>query len=449
MALDIFREKGAPLAQQVFDWRGIAQPPHSKLDDDAFTRVRGLFARAIEGSAVRLGHAGARTSRELSPILSEVRRVESHQQCAVTLLGPPDEDALETMLGLDQLAIEATANIVQNEPDPYLASVYDFTLVECVDRLYRHAALYDRLEGRDANTILQSYTDIVPGRPVSVAHRHPLDDLRRPYDRTCASPLSKIHAVTLLAISSEIRDTAIAALTSTPDPLARQLHAELASLAEQHVTTYASILDPDETFLERWLIHEATEVWAYWSCAATETNTTARKTYERFLDFELGHLHVVMELLRSAEGRDATQILPATLPTPLAFESQRSHVRSALTRCTELRADGTELVPPEREARRSIERRDALNAPGSPSEMVAAGYRYTTGGELSALPPATVAELAPAAAIERVLEEPPPSRPVPLRSGRVRKTGDGNGGRDVHAHARPVGLTRTARGGRR
>ena len=69
--------------------------------------------------------------------------------------------------------IEVTAAVAQLEPDPYLAQVYRFGLLEDFDHLYRYSALLDRLEGKDANNILQSYTDIVPGRPTVVEHRAP------------------------------------------------------------------------------------------------------------------------------------------------------------------------------------------------------------------------------------------------------------------------------------
>jgi len=41
----------------------------------------------------------------------------------------------------------------------------------------------DRMMGSDSNNILQSYTDILPGRPTVVEHRAPEDDLRRCYNR--------------------------------------------------------------------------------------------------------------------------------------------------------------------------------------------------------------------------------------------------------------------------
>ena len=84
-----------------------------------------------------------------------------------------------------------------SEPDPYLAQVYRFGLLEDFDHLYRYSALLDRLEGKDANNILQSYTDILPGRPTVVEHRAPEDDLRRPYDRAdrrAAHQAARAHA---------------------------------------------------------------------------------------------------------------------------------------------------------------------------------------------------------------------------------------------------------------
>jgi hypothetical protein len=40
MGLRLLDQKGTPLDRQVFTWRELAGAPYSKLDDDAFTRVR-------------------------------------------------------------------------------------------------------------------------------------------------------------------------------------------------------------------------------------------------------------------------------------------------------------------------------------------------------------------------------------------------------------------------
>lgn len=53
MSLDLLNEKGVPLEQQKFTWRDIVQIPTSKLDDDAFTRVRIILMNGMASSPKR------------------------------------------------------------------------------------------------------------------------------------------------------------------------------------------------------------------------------------------------------------------------------------------------------------------------------------------------------------------------------------------------------------
>jgi hypothetical protein len=386
VALDLFKEKGVPLDRQDFTWKDLVQRPYSKLDDDAFTRVRVILMNGIEADSVRFKHIASRVSRQLREPLALIRRVEHHQQTMVNWLNPADQNPLETTLGFEQVAIEVTASVAQREPDPYMAQAYRFGLLEDFDHLYRYAALYDRLEGKDPNALIQSYSDIRPGRPTVVEHRHPLDDLRRPYDSRTAHPLTKIHALLITAAEFQTHDYYMTIGPMFADPVARQLYAEIASIEEQHVTQYGSLSDPDESLLEKWLLHEAMELYSYQSCLAYEGNPRVRAIWERFVDYELGHLHYVMELFQRLEGRDPAEVLPATLPDPVEFKSHREFVRRVLSQEVDLRANGPDFVdkaelPP---GHRSLVYRDGLNAQGSPSETVAAGYQWTPGSEVAA-----------------------------------------------------------------
>ncbi|HEX9820023.1 MAG TPA: hypothetical protein VGD07_10460 [Methylomirabilota bacterium] len=383
MAINLLRDTGTPLEQQRFTWRDLVQAPYSKLRDDAFTRVRVILMNGIESEALRFSHACARMNGPWQAALAQVRRVEQHQQTMVNWLNPADQDPLETTIGFEQVAIEVTASVAEKEPDPYLAQVFRFGLLEDFDHLYRYSALMDRLMGKDASTLVQSYSDIVPGRPTVVEHRHPLDDLRKPYDRRRAAPLTKLHALTIMAGEHQTHDYYMTIGPLFADPVARQLYAEIASIEEQHVTQYESIIDPGETWLEKWLLHEAGEVYNYWSCVESEENPRIRAVWERFLDYELGHVRVVARLFEETEGRDAAEILPERLPEPIRYASHRDFVREVLRRELTLSAVGAEFVDREQESEATRTYRDHMNSEGSPSETVAAGYTWRPGTELT------------------------------------------------------------------
>ncbi|HEY0707222.1 MAG TPA: hypothetical protein VGG33_10505 [Polyangia bacterium] len=385
MTLDLFAEKGVPLDRQVFTWREMAGPPYSKLNDDAFTRVRVILMNGIEAESVRFSHAMARLDARLRGPLARVRRIDHHQGTLVNWLNPPDQTPLDTTIGYEQTAIEVTAAVAQREPDPYLAQVYRFGMLEDFDHLYRFTALMDRVEGRDANNLLQGYTDIRPGRPTLDEHRDPMDDLRDHYDRTKANSLTKLNALVILSAEHQVRDYYQNIGPSFTDPVARMLYAEIGSIEEQHVTQYESIIDPGETAMEKWLLHEATEVYGYWSCLQQESNPRIKGIWERFLSYELGQLHFVMDLMKELDRRDPQEFLQNTLPDPIKFESQRKFIRQVLSAEADLRAVGPTFIPRSQEGANapSPQYRRQLNSEGSPSETVAEGYCWSPGTELS------------------------------------------------------------------
>ena len=382
MAFSLFDAKGIALDKQRFTWRDLVQKPISKLDDDAFTRVRVILINGLENEALRFSHMAARFNRDLRLPLAQVRRTEQHQATMVNWLIAPDHSPLETTIAYEQVAIEITAAIAQREPDPYLAQVYRFGLLEDFDHLYRYSALLDRLEGKDANNILQSYTDILPGRPTMEHHRAPEDDLRMPYDAKKADFLTKLHALTIVSAEYQTHDYYMNVGPLFSDSLARQLYAEIASVEEQHVTQYESMLDPNESWIEQWVLHEANECYNYYSCVEQETNHHVRAIWERFLDYELGHFHTACAALKTVENRDPAEIITADFASPLEFRSQREFVRKVLVGEVDLRTDGPQFVPRGKEGPASVIYRNMINADGSPSEAVASGYIWMPGTEL-------------------------------------------------------------------
>ncbi|MBI6576807.1 hypothetical protein V2I68_11265 [Pseudomonas viridiflava] len=380
---NLLDNKGTPLDKQHFTWKEMAGKPISKLDDDAFTRVRVILMNGVESDALRLKHFGSRFHKALRDPLAQVRRAEQHQMTMVNWLLSADHSPLETTVAYEQTAIEITAAVAQTEPDPYQAQTYRFGLLEDFDHLYRYSAMLDRLEGKDANNILQGYTDLVPGRPTSEHHRAPQDDLRENYQKDQAKLITKIHAALITAAEYQTHDYYMNIGPTFADPVARALYAEIASVEEQHVTQYGSLQDPDETFIEKWLIHEAMEVYAYASCAEQEDNPRIKAMWERFVDYELGHLNMACELFKNLERRDPAEILGGQLPEMIAFKSQRDFVRTTLAAEVDLRAHGINYVNKQDENQASLDYRARLNAQGVPASVASAGYNWQPGTELN------------------------------------------------------------------
>ena len=323
MAFSLFEAKGIQVDNQRFTWRDLVQKPISKLDDDAFTRVRTILMNGLEHEALRFGHMAARFNADLRLPLAKVRRAEQHQATIVNWLIGADHSPLETTIAYEQTAIEVTAAMAQREPDPYLAQVYRFGLLEDFDHLYRYSAMLDRLEGKDANNILQSYTDILPARPTVEHHRAPEDDLRTPYNAKTATFLTKLHALAIVAGETQTQNYYLSIGPLFSDPLARQLYAEIASVEEQHVTQYSSMPDPSESWLEQWLLHEANKCYNNYSCVEQETNHHVKAIWERFLDYELGHFHMACDALKQYARRDPAEIITTDFAAPLELRSQR------------------------------------------------------------------------------------------------------------------------------
>jgi hypothetical protein len=156
-------------------------------------------------------------------------------------------------------------------------------------------------------------------------------------------------------------------------PDVRKLYAEISNVEEEHVTQYECLIDPNETWLERWVMHEFTEVANYYTCYETEGDPRIRAIWDTFLAYELEHLRIAAEALQRIEGRDAEELCGSDLPTPATFETNREYVTQVLMETGELR-----LIPDGEWAKiaelpadwLSYKYQDLVNAGLSPSEAV-------------------------------------------------------------------------------
>lgn len=370
-----FDMEGMPIEEQPMSWKDMVPVPYDKKAVDAYTRTRIILMNGIENNAVLMSHAIERMhpDPEVKRSMALMRRIDSQQQELVNWLNPADQSIIETTLGYEQVAVDLTANLAKNEPDPYVKQTLDFALLEDFDHLYRYSCLYDYIEGGDPEVIVQGKTEVKPGRPTSIEHRHPDDSMRKHYDKDTADIKTKMNYVTITAGEQQTMLFYRSHGFMYPDEIARQLYAEIAEIEEQHVTQYGLLGDPNETMLEKMAMLELNEAYLYHSCAETESDPRIRGIWEKFMKMEITHFNECARLIKKMEGRDIRDIVKADVIEPLVvFEQNKDYVNSVIDAQLDLAPSNMEFVRmrdlPDDWASFGYLR--VMNAKGAPSEEI-------------------------------------------------------------------------------
>jgi len=375
MAFNPLEERGIALEDQFRSWNELNTEPYDKYGAEPYTRTRVILMNGVEVESIIFSHQFARhtDNPEIKQHLALSRRVEQQQQKAVNNLNPGNQTPLETTIGYEQVAVDLTAWLARHEPDPMLKQALDFALLEDFDHLYRYANLYDLIDGEEASDLTGRLTEITPGRPTILEHRHPYDDVRGHYSTHTVDPLSRLHVMTIVAGEQQTMNFYMNHGTDWIEPIARGLYGEIAMIEEQHVTHYESLLDPLDSWLKQLVFHEYNEVYLYWSMMQQETDQRIKALWELHCNMEIGQLGAACELLLKYEGVDPAEILPPALPDiPVTFEPNKQYVREILASQYELRTDGPAYVPVDALPRdhRYFRHQEIVNAGGAPSEMV-------------------------------------------------------------------------------
>jgi len=386
MSFNPLQEKGIPIEKQLRNWSELNVPPYRARAVDPYTRCRVITMNGIEVESILFSHQFARhtDTPDIKYALAFTRRIEQQQQKVVNWLIPADESTLEVTLGYEQVAVDLTAWLAQNEPDPYIKQTFDFGLLEDFDHLYRYANLIEMVEGKKAEPIIDRLTEVMPGRPTVVEHRHPFDDIRKHYDKHSVHPLTRLHVLTLLAGEQQTMNFYMNIGNRYMEPIARGLYLEIGQIEEQHVTQYESLLDPLESWFEQELFHHYNECYMYWSFLNQETDSRIKSIWELHLNMEIEHVRTAGELLRRYEGIEPAEILPKALPEPLQFQSNKEYVRQVLANQVDLRTVGASFVPLDQLPKDGlyVQYQQVVNGGGFvPSERVIEEYRQQKGSE--------------------------------------------------------------------
>lgn len=332
MTFNPLKEKGMSLEKQLRNWHQIVGKPYNKTEVDCHTRTRQILMNGIEVEAWGFKHQLARflPDNDDKIAISQIGRIENTQQISANWMGPADQSVLETTLGYEQVAVDLTAWLAQNEPDKYIKEVFDFGLLEDFDHLYRYAQFAYAKEGIKPCDIVQGQTDVIVGRPTQ--HHHNCNGLRKRnhYNKATASPQTKVNILTVLSGEQQTHNFYAEHGFMYGDHILRETYAEIKDVEEEHVTMYESLIDPTESFWEKLLIHEFTEVCNYYTCMEDEPDERIKKTWEIFLDMELGHLQIASEIFKKYEKRDPEEVIGSEIVIPCRFQNQKDYVQKVL-----------------------------------------------------------------------------------------------------------------------
>ena len=175
--------------------------------------------------------------------------MEKQQQLKISLLKPKNESILEHTISYEQLAVDLTAELAKRSTDCNVKKALDFALLEDFDHLYRYADLLEMERKIHAETLVGTYTAIMPGRPTVSHHRYPKDNAKQSIDAKKADLFTILSALIITAAEQQTMNYYMNVSAFARSDLARRLYQEIALVEEEHVTQYETLADPNATWL--------------------------------------------------------------------------------------------------------------------------------------------------------------------------------------------------------
>ena len=348
MNINPFKCESKKIEEYFMNWNQMYPKPYDKEKVSPWTKVRVILMNGTEFESNWFLHQFARhcNDNDLKRDLALVRRQEQQQQKRISCLKPIDETILEETIGYEQLAIELTAILAQNEADINNKKALDFALLEDFDHLYRFANLLKMDYGIDASKLVGQYTEIMPGRPTISEHRHPYDSIRVSMNNAHANDYSKLVASIITAAEQQTMNFYMNMAQLYHNDLGRQLYLEIGMIEEQHVSQYESLKDPNCTWLECWVMHEYCECYLYYSMMQQETTPHIKKIWEEHFEMEVAHLKLALHHLKKRENKTEKDLFNnVEFPKLLIFGENKEYVRQVINDTVYNTAHLEEYVP--------------------------------------------------------------------------------------------------------
>ena len=338
------KEKSKSLENNFLPLRKMYPKSYNKEKTSPYTKTRVILMNGTEFESQWFMHNFARhcDEPEILQALAVVRRQEQQQQKRISCLKPINESILETTIAYEQLAVDLTAVLAQNEKDDNNIRALNFALLEDFDHLYRYANLLKMDKNIDADMLVGKYTEIMPGRPTVAEHRYPSDDIKPHLKADKADLYSKLVACTITAAEQQTMNYYMNIAQWYKNDLGRKLYAEIAMIEEAHVTQYESLKDPTMTWLEQWVMHEYTECWLYYSAMQDESDEAIKKIWTEHFKMEVSHLKTAAKMLKKFENKSYESVFGSgEFPRLLKLGGNKEYIRKVLGSTILLTADNT------------------------------------------------------------------------------------------------------------
>lgn len=328
-----FTYKSKDIKDYFMNWDKMYPKSYDKKKVSNWTKVRVILMNGTEFESNWFLHQFARHTddNDLKRDLALVRRQEQQQQKRISLLKPIDESILEETIGYEQLAIELTAILAQNEDNLENKKALDFALLEDFDHLYRFSNLLLMDYGIKAENLVGKYTEITPGRPTISEHRHPYDSIRYAMNNKKFSDYSKLVASIITAAEQQTMNFYMNMVQMYNNDLGRRLFMEIGMIEEQHVSQYESLKDPKPNWYECWVMHEYTECYLYYSMYEQEKDEYIKGIWFEHFEMEVSHLKLALEYLRKNTNKDILDLFnKEEFPELLIFGENKEYIRQVI-----------------------------------------------------------------------------------------------------------------------
>ena len=330
------------------NFKNLYPKAYNKLTTSPYTKTRVILLNGTEYESVWFLHQFARhcNNDEIKRALAVVRNQEQLQQKHIACLKPLNESILETTLAYEQLAIDLTATLAQNDKDKANVEALNFALLEDFDHLYRFSNLMMLdVKNADPKMLVGGFTEITPARPTIAHHRYPKDNVKIAMKAEKSDLYSKLVANIITAAEQQTMNYYMNISQWYKNDLGRRLYAEIGMVEEEHVTQYESLKDPTCSWLELWVLHEYTEAYLYFSAYSEEKDEYIKQIWLKHYEMECAHLKLACSLLEKFEHTSYKKVIgDGEFPKLLQLGTNKKYVREVLERTIMLTGDRQKYI---------------------------------------------------------------------------------------------------------